>query len=336
MSFCCDTCGSTFTLKCNLQRHVRNSICDKRDIKLDPVKLDANRVKCTACEKEVLRTTYKRHMKTCKGIPKNMCCFCSKTFVRLSQHKRVCKQRFMETEDPIPPTQPQTIGCINYGDNNTIDQSVSNNTQYITNINVHGKENFESLVTLLRERFASEMVQVLENNDGDVIFKLAYFNRDFPENQTIQKPNKKDLGLLVHEGGAQWSLRPANDTLRKDMDRIKDNVISPYVQRQGIIGYPLKETSKMYLAELAHQETIRDEKNNTQQILGGYTVPDPFRIDVVFVRRKLKDILAVLISEFPTFNERIPLWKKELRKRTETTINDFEEKWNVTWESVRD
>ena len=334
MSHDCEICGKSYTMKHNLQRHIKMS-CNKTTapefhLKTDFAfrKMDTEHFECIACGKVVKYC--KPHLDRCKGCPKNQCRHCFKTFTHqqsVSRHEKTCSTR--KREETLEEPVVQYIELLNQGTINHINNT-TNNFNY--SINVHGKEDFESLVSLLKEKFRNEMIQVLENNDGDVVFKLAYFNKDFPENQTLKKLKKSDQSLMVHTGLDQWSMRPATEAVRLAAERAAKQLSLSFVE-DGL-GTKVKDMrNTCYLSEVTHRETVKEPKD-TKHILGPYSVSGACHLEAISLTRKLKEIENDIRREFPTFNPSIPLWKKELYKRNHPFILEFEDKWDRTYESM--
>jgi len=318
MSHDCQLCGKSYTVKHNLQRHLKIS-CKPGSYTGAEFRKTDNQFECIACGKVVKH--WKPHLDRCKGCPKNQCRHCCKTFTHqqsVSRHEKTCTQRI---EKPVV----QYIELLNLGTINHINNT-TNNFNY--SINVHGKEDFESLVSLLKEKFSNEMLQVLENNDGDVVFKLAYFNKDFPENQTLRKMKKSDQSLLVHTGLDQWSMRPATEVVKLAAERA-----AKQLSKGGLAMKTKDVRNTCYLSEVTHRETVKEPKD-TKQILGPYSVSGACHLEAVSLTRKLKEVENEIQNEFPTYNPVIPLWKKELHRRNHPFILEFENKWNRTYESM--
>lgn len=67
------------------------------------IDLEDDRVRCNACDKTLLKNSWKTHQPRCKETPKNTCKFCKKTFAHqpsYSRHQKTCKHK------PVPEPEP--------------------------------------------------------------------------------------------------------------------------------------------------------------------------------------------------------------------------------------
>ena len=121
----CEHCGYTTEFKSNYVRHMnRKTVCgvtlpppvpftNVPAVREEPsyVTVDDTRVRCVKCEKELFKTSWKKH--SCKGVPSNTCKYCGKHFNSQpshSRHQKNCKHK--NTPLPAPTTDPTTL-CVN-------------------------------------------------------------------------------------------------------------------------------------------------------------------------------------------------------------------------------
>ena len=145
MSYQCELCTATFTLKHNLKRHETKrckNIAQNVNIKTQNVNTKTQNVntktqnvntktqnvnmlgdynyafksigeqmtQCIACEKRLSIRSCKRHMLSCKGVHTNTCLYCKNVFKfrqSLSRHQKTCKERHVKN-DEIQQTVPCT------------------------------------------------------------------------------------------------------------------------------------------------------------------------------------------------------------------------------------
>lgn len=128
------------------------------------VRVDDKNIQCTRCKSIIVNASRHRHSKTCKGVPKNTCPFCLRCFKTQSVHSRHKK-----TCKKRPVQQEEKV------ENITLD---------------FGKEDLSKLEPRLFESFADAI-------------QFVYFNKDYPENQTVRKRVKRDHSMEVMENN-QW------------------------------------------------------------------------------------------------------------------------------------
>jgi hypothetical protein len=131
--------------------------------------LEDNRVRCNACEKILLKNSWKTHQPRCKETPKNTCKFCKKTFAHqpsYSRHKKTCKQK------PVPEPEPVTRRF--FGSTENVDSYIQ-------------RKDYDERLVGIHKRF-------------DILLSLLFFNADHPENQTVRKRlSKSDYIEFFHD-----------------------------------------------------------------------------------------------------------------------------------------
>ena len=177
---------------------------------------DENRVRCTVCDKQLLKRSMARH--SCRGAPINVCLFCKRSFnhsSNLTIHKKRCKQS-LDNMVPVPvdtdcPRQQSIVQNIT-NNNNTVNNNVTINIQ----VNTFTRENIDYLVDRLQND------PVIRNGvlDFGIAYDLIHNNSDHPENQTIRKPVKKDDMIYVRNADDNWDGHPSKTII----PRIKENL----------------------------------------------------------------------------------------------------------------
>ena len=343
MAYLCDQCGLSFTFKHNLKRHAQKSckkhisqaknhtiedknhtIPDDTGYLFEPT--ENHKHKCLKCLKAVTWKYAKKHLVVCKGCPANTCRHCGKVFGKqphVSRHERECgaepNKNHNHHESPtVNHHYTNNTTIHNNNNNNTNDHSLIqnsfNNNINIT-LNVQGKESFTDLLELITTKYPNEFVHLLQNNDEATLMKLIHFNADFPENQTIRKPCKKDVGMWTHTGKGEWSKRESKDLLRTVRDNARRNVVEPFIQQNNkSSGFQESNTntnaslSTKYLEEVVYDETKRGTKVGTEDLLTPYVITAE-----EMVVEKVRRLTREMEREYPTIVH-TPMFKRILGK----------------------
>ena len=228
--FSCDKCDYTTTDRSNFRRHCKRKVPCSGAPKTTHnapktthdapktthfVVTDENRVRCTVCDKQLLKRSMARH--SCRGAPINVCLFCKRSFnhsSNLTIHKKRCKQNPTNMV-PVPEHQEhqqQTVVQNITNNNNTVNNNVTINIQ----VNTFTRENIDYLVDRLQND------PVIRNGvlDFGIAYDLIHNNSDHPENQTIRKPVKKDDIIYVRNADDNWDGHPSKTII----PRIKENL----------------------------------------------------------------------------------------------------------------
>jgi hypothetical protein len=245
----------------------------------------------------------------------------------VSRHERECgaESRENNNNNESPTVNHHyTNNTTIQNNNNTNDHSSvqnsfnTNNNVHIT-LNVQGKESFPDLLELITTKYPNEFVHLLQNNDEATLMKLIHFNADFPENQTIRKPCKKDVGVWTHTGKGAWSKRESKDLLRTVRDNARRNVVEPFISQQqnnksGAAGFqesntnPNASLSTKYLEEVVYDETKRGTKAGTEDLLTPYVMTAE-----EMVAEKVRRLTREMEREYPTIVH-TPMFKRILGK----------------------
>ena len=198
---------------------------------------------CSKCQKEFTNQyKCKQHESKCDGLHSKQCKICLKMFTTAQgkhQHKKYVKC--------TPPEQvqssPHTINNIN--NINNIDNSTTNNNTQNNNYNIQlalsfGNEDLTGLINdpnymkNVENQIQSFISQLpyLNEDAGKVIIaeimKKIYFNKKYPQNQTIKKTCKKDNTVKVYQDN-QWKLQMVEDVFKRVTHKVEE-YLSPYFE----------------------------------------------------------------------------------------------------------
>ena len=207
----------------------------------------------------------------------------------------------------------------------SIDNSVHNNLTI--QLNIHGKENYDALLDTIRTKYPQAFVSMVEDGDAASLLKLVHFNADFPENQTIRKPAKKDVSAEVHVGEGQWESRPAQhviDTFRGETS--KHICRSMAVPQQSTTLCVSESQSDHYLKEVLYEQSKSlDVSKDTNALLTPFKRNERERDEHV-LRTEIQRIRQELTNEYPTLVGK-PIFDKELKRLIRDRVESFEAKW---------
>ena len=321
----------------------RNVTPDVNTIKFE--KVDADHVKCLSCSKVVTKRRKNEHAKACRGdlhvLQCKFCgCMCGNRLQK-SRHQQKCDQN-PSTINNIHNDHSVTnnIGNVDnsVNDNSVNDNSVTNNNVTVNNnliLNVYGKENHDSLIETIQKLYPQAFINMVEEGDAASLMKLIHFNKDYPENQTVRKTNKKDVSAEVHVGDGKWEARPSKqviDTFRSETSqRVCDPLTKPGTHSKHILSKTRNQTDR-FLEETMYRQgggTAEDASSSTtESVLKPYAMDERQQADRDFLRRltKLRDELLKEYGSCDTpllRNSVIGLFKKE----SADMMTEYKERW---------
>lgn len=360
MLYACPKCGYHTTDKSNFNRHCRRktgcgasahdnihavdhdamnasggmtnltNVVHIGDIEMDPVTLKGT---CPRCEREISQKHAKKHVEICKGVPKNTCCVCFKTFKTQpshSRHQKMCKERAAQPkkkqhvpEPTTPPAGPSLVihqhvthNHVTINNHHTVHNNINvqfgneqmealveriqlYNDERLRAIQNELRENYERRLRMVRSDYANDRATMQEflqrqNTHMSMLTDLYFFNRDYPQNQTVRKTNKKS-NVIEFRDGDQWIPEPS----RTGVPRLV-NSLSKYtrdifdVNLQDFSGWSLSSAQ-----DILYYKTKRGDVPD-DQILKEYNPPpldmDP-RQKEAFYQRMYEDFDPSLCPE---------------------------------------
>jgi len=295
-------------------------------------KVSDGKFQCDQCLRRVFRKNINNHRKVCKGCPSNTCRVCGKVFrfqSAVSRHEKRCvESTTTPTTDRQPPQprqhQQQERGAM------IIHNVTNNNNNTIVNIhlNMYGQENYDLLCNLLHTKYSQAFRNMMEDGDVATLLRLVHFNTDFPENQTIRKPIKKDISAEVYMGGGRWEKRPTKHVLdtfcESTTKRVFRNLVPDCITKTA--------PNYTYLTEVIYQQsknTNHIEETTTDGLLNPFQL-DEQEQDEKELRAYIAQTNHELTNEFPTIVH-TPIFAKTFKQSIRDRINTYESKWGVAF-----
>jgi len=211
-----------------------------------PVSIPKNPTSCRYCLQEFsTKTNHNKHVKICKekddavrsleiqldisyNKPEiNICRFCKKSFPHKTNHTRhikTCKakQEYRETlEAKLKENQTKQQHITNNTINNNILLNVSAET-----LKKFGKENTDHITNEYLRRVIGRLGVTLPKVVSTVA-KQIYFDKNKPENQTVQITNVRSQWAKVSDG-SNYELQPLGEAV----SGVRNKVTDLYVERQ--------------------------------------------------------------------------------------------------------
>lgn len=292
-------------------------------------KVRDDKFQCAQCLRTMFRKNINNHRKVCKGCPSNTCRVCGKVFrfqSAVSRHEKRC----VESTTPASATSTTTTyrrqpPQQHHQQGTTMIIHNHNNTIVNIHLNVYGQENYDVLCNLLRTKYPQAFRNVVEDGDVATLLRLVHFNTDFPENQTIRKPLKKDISTEVHVGDGRWEKRPTKHVLdtfcESTTKRVFRNLVPNCITKTA--------TNYTYLSEVMYQQSSLDRNDTTTECL-----LSPFQLgeqaqDEKELRAYITQTKESLCKEFPTIVH-TPIFAKTFKQSIRDRVETYESKWGVS------
>ena len=302
MKYSCDHCPYETDKKANYLRHINRKFrcyhvdpCDLNgnpsdsngnpsdsngnpcDLNGNPIgaqwiDIDIKYVRCVKCEKQVTKRCIKKHLDVCRGVPKNTCKFCFRSFNKhqgCSKHKKICKWNPLNIDDDDNVTECSLL------DNQVSEPTIINNTNNSNNDNSHSHSHNTNNISIKvdNNNFAynylgSEDVSYIANKPnvlqtlksygkkgiygvGEIINSIIC-NPEHPENSTLLKPKEYGTDVLVRDcnDANKLEFRDISDA----METIKNKALPRYLQ--GVCNY-IKNNNITRLPDMKEKALLR-------------------------------------------------------------------------------
>ena len=201
----CNFCLEVFSRSDNLGKHTK--ICKEKDdyvrnieLQLDITCIKSNKHQCRFCKQQLSKSSnHTRHIKTCKA-----------------------KQEYRETlEAKLKENQTKQQHITNNTINNNILLNVSAET-----LKKFGKEDTDHITNEYLRRVIGRLGVTLPKVVSTVAKKI-YFDKNKPENQTVQITNVRSQWAKV-SNGSDYELQPLGEAV----SGVRNKVTDLYVERQ--------------------------------------------------------------------------------------------------------
>ena len=194
---------------------------------------------CSKCQKLFNRKDrFKHHESKCDGLDPKQCKICFKMFT--TYQGKYQHNKYVKCSPPRSQQQPHTINNIN-----NIDNRVDNSTHNIQNNNIQltlnfGNEDLSGLISdpnymiNVEDQIQSFISQLpyLNEDAGKIIIaeitKKIYFNKEYPQNQTIKKTCKKDNMVKIYQND-EWKPQMVEDVFKRMSGKVEE-YFSPYFE----------------------------------------------------------------------------------------------------------
>ena len=222
---------------------------------------------------------------------------------------------------------PCTIINNNNNDNRITNNNNKNTTNNITNnnitiqLNVHGKENYDALLATIRTKYPQAFVTMVEEGDTASLLKLVHFNKDFPENQTIRKPAKKDVSAEVHMGEGRWEKRPTQDVIETFRGQTSKRLCDSLQTNMNISD----KRNDMYLKEILYEQS-KEPNGNTDSLMLPFMMSDQDMTERELTQR-INTIKHKMIQEYPTMVG-TKMFNDMLKKESRRIVDEFTNEWS--------
>jgi hypothetical protein len=245
----------------------------------------------------------------------------------VSRHEKRCAESITITATPSSTSTTDQRQPRKQQQGTTIIQNVTNNTIVNIHLNVYGQENYDLLCNLLHTKYSQAFRNVVEDGDVATLLRLVHFNTDFPENQTIRKPIKKDISAEVYVGEGRWEKRPTKHVLdtfcESTTKRVFRNLVPNCITKTA--------TNYTYLTELMYQQSKTNhhgDETTTDGLLSPFQLGEQEQ-DEKELRAYISQMKESLTNEFPTIVH-TPIFAKTFKQSIRDRINTYENKWGVS------
>tara|TARA_Y100000389_G_scaffold181501_1_gene197169 strand:- start:1768 stop:2547 length:780 start_codon:yes stop_codon:yes gene_type:complete len=256
----------------------------------------------------------------------------------VSRHEKRCSEfttaatpSSTSTTYPQPPPQQQQQQQQQQEKGMTIIHNVTNNNNNNTIVNIHmsvyGQENYDILCNLLHTKYSRAFRNMVEDGDVATLLRLIHFNTDFPENQTIRKPIKKDISTEVYVGEGRWEKRPTKHVIdtfcESTTKRVFRNLVPDCITKTA--------PNYTYLTELMYQQsktTHHGDETTTDGLLSPFQLGEQEQ-DEKELRAYISQMKESLTNEFPTIVH-TPIFAKTFKQSIRDRIKTYESKWGVS------
>jgi hypothetical protein len=253
----------------------------------------------------------------------------------VSRHEKRCSEFTTTTATPSststtypqPPPQQQQQQEKGMTIIHNVTNNNNNNTIVNIHLNVYGQENYDLLCNLLHTKYSRAFRNMVEDGDVATLLRLVHFNTDFPENQTIRKPIKKDISAEVYVGEGRWEKRPTKHVLdtfcESTTKRVFRNLVPNCITKTA--------TNYTYLTELMYQQSKTNhhgDETTTDGLLSPFQLGEQEQ-DEKELRAYISQMKESLTNEFPTIVH-TPIFAKTFKQSIRDRINTYENKWGVS------
>jgi hypothetical protein len=200
------------------------------------------KVQCTKCNKIVTRKCFNSHLNVCRGVPKNTCKFCFRSFNKQQgcfKHQKICKSN-PDNSDTTSNNDTNIIEISNeeeihnqvINSNNQVMNNSNNNNNTvhnnIINFNSFGDEGIEQLGEYLSGRKDdSKIIERMRQLGKKKIYGIReiqndiFFNPDNPEGFSIIKPEKYGSSVRVRNSEGKFEYMEFTDVRDPLLDYIE-------------------------------------------------------------------------------------------------------------------
>ena len=218
----------------------KNNLGDENNNFVTTIEEDKNNfdsifIKCTQCDKVVTIKYFCNHLKICRGVPKNTCKFCFRSFNKqqgCSKHQKICrrnpdkpsliKQSFDDKTNFVETSIGEQINIDKViSSNNQVINNSNNNNNTVNNIihfNSFGDEGIEQLGKFLSgQKDDSKIIERMRQIGKKKMYGVRemqndiFFNPDNPKGFSIIKPDKYGSKVRVRNSDGEFEYMEFSD-----------------------------------------------------------------------------------------------------------------------------